>query len=375
MNSALLNKINLLVFILLTHSFLSACVTVTKQSREARIDGNFNDHGHTLVNLDQTDEHLNEADLAEADLDQDLGQYLELDLERNLDQVLDQDLERNLNLDLGRKAFEKKGPFGYQYHADLEIEINKEESLKVDYIQSSADGKAPLLIFIHGNRSKKEVHSFQAQRLSSWGFHTLSIDLPNRKQWVNNGDRVLRLVNYINAHPEILGGLGKHIDVDKIILIGHSFGGSASIIAAGSGAPVSGIILLDPAVVHPVVVEKMPQVTVPVILLGADKELYKSRKRQKFFDKIESDMIELSLSNTTHNEAQYPSMCSFFTLGFECYSRENQKLFTSAITVSALSLTVSKGLDFAWTIFSESANYGVVKDLKIKGSSMISSNN
>ena len=60
--------------------------------------------------------------------------------------------------------------------------------------------------------------------------------------------------------------------IDQILLVGHSFGGSASIIAAAKGARVRGLILLDPAVVHNKVVRQMRRVKVPVILIGADKK-------------------------------------------------------------------------------------------------------
>ena len=268
------------------------------------------------------------------------------------------------------KAFEKRGPFGYEYNADLEIPISEDEILEADFIKTSASGKSPLLVFVHGNYSRKEVHSFQAQRLATWGFNTLSIDLPPRRQWVQNGDRLTRLVNYINAYPEILS---QQIDTNKIILIGHSFGGSASIIAAGSGAPVAGIILLDPAVVHQTVIEKMSNVEVPVILLGADEEVYKARKRKKFFRKIQSPMIELSIVDATHNEAQFPSLCSLY-VGFSCHSQDKQKLFVSKITVSAFSLALNEGLDFAWRVFTDSDNKGIIKNLKIKGTELMSSN-
>lgn len=315
-------RLKFFAFLIFCSQFLIACITVVKRSRDGNSKHSFNRYSKAVI-------------------------------KKNMD----------------RKAFERRGPFGYEYKADISITISQDENLIADFMQTTAAGNAPLLIFIHGNNSMKEAHSFQAQRLSTWGFHTLAIDLPNKKQWVENGDRVLRLVNYLKAHPD---ALSKEIDTSKILLVGHSFGGSASIIAAGSGAPVSGLILLDPAVVDPIVVEKMTKV--PVILLGADKEIFKARKRQKFFKYISSPMIELSLVNTTHDEAQFPSICSMYIFGFECYSRENQKLFTSAIAVSAFSLTVSENLNFAWTVFKVSEGKRFIKELKRKGRKLISGN-
>ena len=50
----------------------------------------------------------------------------------------------------------------------------------------------------------------------------------------------------IHAWPKLLD---EKIDHEKIILVGHSFGGSAISIAVGKGAPAAGLILLDPALI------------------------------------------------------------------------------------------------------------------------------
>ena len=226
--------------------------------------------------------------------------------------------------------FQKRGPFGFSYFDDFRLKINEKESFLVDLLLSTSVGKAPLVVFVHGNKSTKETHSFQAQRLSTWGFHSLLIDLPNRHEWVKNGSRVGRIIKYLSTKSKFISRL---INKNKILLVGHSFGGSASTIATGMGAPVSGLILLDPAVVSPKVKQYMAKIKVPVILLGADKKIYRAVKRDSFFRTIPATMMELSFVNTTHEEAEFPSACALYSFGFECYSVENQRKFASAIIV------------------------------------------
>ena len=52
-------------------------------------------------------------------------------------------------------------------------------------------------------------------------------------------------MDLIRRAPEIID---TRIDVNKIILVGHSFGASSVVIALAEGAPAAGGILLDPAV-------------------------------------------------------------------------------------------------------------------------------
>lgn len=260
-------------------------------------------------------------------------------------------------------TFQKRGPFGFSYFDDFKMKISNKETFSVDLLLSTAEGKAPLAVFVHGNKSTKETHSFQAQRLSSWGFHSLLIDLPNRHQWVKNGGRVGRIVKHIAKQSKFLGRV---IDRNKIILVGHSFGGSASTIATGMGAPVSGLILLDPAVVSSRVKRYMAKVKVPVILLGADQKVYRAVKRDSFFRTIPTTMMELSFVNTTHEEAEFPSACALDYFGYECFSVANQRKFASAIILSAFSLTQTNNINYAWNGFKKGKNKGLIKKMKIK---------
>src|SRR5207342_632078 len=103
-----------------------------------------------------------------------------------------------------------------------------------------------LVIILHGFDSSKEDHSYQAMHLASWGMHSLSLQLPNKGPWVSNGKTLAKIVRFIYRWPEIFDD---HVDVNKIILVGHSFGGAAVAVALADGAPATGAILLDPAAI------------------------------------------------------------------------------------------------------------------------------
>ena len=61
-----------------------------------------------------------------------------------------------------------------------------------------------------------------------------------------------------------------------------------------SGASVAGLIFLDPALVHESVIKHLKQIQVPAILLGADEDVFKSRKRQQFFKQTNGSILEVS---------------------------------------------------------------------------------
>lgn len=258
------------------------------------------------------------------------------------------------------KYFEKKGPFGYQYFTDVNISVAQQGDFQADLIKSRVMGAAPLVIFIHGNYSNSKVHAYQAQHLSSWGFHTLSLDLPNKGEWLKNGDRVVAILD------QLVENVSSELKVSKILLVGHSFGGSVSMIAASSSPWVSGVILLDPALVSLSVRKHLEDVKVPVILLGADKERYKAVNRDLFYSHTNTKMLELSYVDTTHDEAQFPSLCEMYLLGYKCYSPLNQVHFSTGIIVSAFSISATGSIDYAAKLFNKDVKLGIIKDVKKK---------
>ena len=263
-------------------------------------------------------------------------------------------------LDPELAKFESIGPFHTRVQLDRDITLSLSEKASVDFFAPIASDKAPLVVICHGNYSGKSAHRTQAKMLATWGFNVVAFEVPNRGQWLENGARLKRLVSFLYKSPEFLG---QGIDVDRIILAGHSFGGSASIVAMGLGAPVAGAVLLDPAVVHGDVIKAMRNIPVPVALLGSDKSLFQARGRPSFFRNIQGEMIEISVAGAVHDDAQGPSVFSKSALGFDPFtSSENQGKFRSLLTASVLSIASSGTLDFADRVIKNEKSSGSFRD-------------
>ncbi len=239
----------------------------------------------------------------------------------------------------GLERFTTAGPFEWSEKQDLHLTTSVDEQRDIDVYLTKGKGKAPIVIMSHGNFSGKKAHATQARRLASWGFHVIVMELPNRKQWLENGQRLFDLVQFINRWPKFLG---PNVDANKIILVGHSFGGSAATLAVGQGAPVTGVILLDPAVVHSSVNKAMESANVPGVLLGSDPNVFVARGRKSFQKKWGSEFMELTIKGATHDDAQGPSMFSHYALGEDPFTDDKQRsLFTASIVSAAVSLATS----------------------------------
>lgn len=239
----------------------------------------------------------------------------------------------------GLERFSSNGPFPWTEKDDLKLTTSVEEQREVDIYLTGGRGKAPTVIISHGNFSGKRAHAAQARRLASWGFNVVVLELPNREQWIENGRRIYNLVQFLTRWPKFLG---ETADAHNIILIGHSFGGSAATLAIGQGAPVTGAILLDPAVVHPSVKKAMANANVPAVLFGSDPKLFSARGRSNFAKNWGSEFMEFTIKGSTHDDAQGPSMFSHYTLGVDPFTDDKQRsLFTASIISAAVSLATS----------------------------------
>lgn len=252
--------------------------------------------------------------------------------------------------------FEGEGPFSYELQENVAFDLGSKGLVIADVVVAGGAGKAPLVILVHGNHSAKEAHRYQAEHLASYGMHAVVVQLKNRAQWMKNGRIIAALVRSIAKRPSLVS---TRIDPKSIILVGHSFGGSAITVAAGRGAPVKGLILLDPAVVGQRVMRYMRKVDEPAVLLGADRSIYRARKRRLFFKNMGGEFGEISVRGATHDDAQHPSMFSLAALGFDPYtSRANQQLFSTAIAASAFSIAATGSIDWAWKSFKPETRRG-----------------
>lgn len=97
----------------------------------------------------------------------------------------------------------------------------------------------------------------------------------------------------------------------------------------------------------------LTRINIPTILLGADSRIFRSRKRSLFYKLISDNIAEVSLKNTTHNDAQAPNMFSLKQfLGIkQSPTEDRQKLFMAAITASVYSLSLRGDYKYAWRSF------------------------
>lgn len=252
--------------------------------------------------------------------------------------------------------FRLRGPFAVTTELNREIAISAKEHVNADVFLAAPGGKAPLVIFVHGYASSKESHTYQAMHLASWGMHSMAVQLPNTGQWTNNGRTLARLVNAINRAPQ---AVDNRIDPGKIILVGHSFGGTSVAIALAEGARAAGGILLDPAGVGRDLPAYLAKVGVPVMILGADEHVSLTRNRDYFYRYVRSGVAEVSISGASHEDAQYPSE-------FGQANEDMQVSFVSALTASALSLAATGKFDYAWASFTASFQSGKLYNAKSK---------
>jgi pimeloyl-ACP methyl ester carboxylesterase len=252
--------------------------------------------------------------------------------------------------------FRLRGPFAVTADLDHEIRISATERINADLFLAAPAGKAPLVIFLHGYASSKEAHTYQAMHVASWGMHSLAVQLPNKANWSNNGKTLARLVNFIYRSPEVIDS---RIDATKIILVGHSFGGTSVAIALAEGARAAGSILLDPAGVGRNLPEILRKINSPVLLLGADELVSDTRNRDYFYRYVRSGVAEVSIRGASHEDAQYPSQTAQTT-------EESQLGFVSALTAAALSLSATGKFDYAWSSFSGALENGKLFNAKSK---------
>ena len=261
---------------------------------------------------------------------------------------------------LSRKAdvaqFRLRGPFTVTERRDLEIPLASDLRLTADLYLCAVARKAPLVILLHGLDNSKRDHAFQAMHLASWGMHSLALDLPKRGPWIGNGRTVAKLVDAIYRTPELVDD---RIDANKMILVGHSFGATAVAAALGEGAPALGGVILDPAGIGRELPLLLRRITVPVMVIGADEDIWPTRNRGQFFRFIPAGVGEISIRDTLHEDAQYPNQHTL--RGFEDEpddTEEAQIAFVSALTASAFGLAATGGIDYGWNSFEQAIKNG-----------------
>lgn len=252
--------------------------------------------------------------------------------------------------------FRLRGPFDVATHKDQELRLSATERIDADLYLSAPAEKAPLVILLHGHDNSKEDHAYQALHLATWGMHSLAVQLPNIGPWVGNGRTLARIVALIHRQPELIDS---RIDVNRIILVGHSFGAAAVAIALAEGAPAAGGILLDPAGTGKDLPKFLRKIDKPVMLLGADERVSPVRDRGYFYEYIRSGIAEVSITDATHEDAQFPLEPAPQEPGTDSAATEELQItFVSALTSAVFSLAHTGNFGYAWTSFGDAIKNG-----------------
>ncbi|MCW5604635.1 MAG: hypothetical protein KIT18_08835 [Burkholderiales bacterium] len=241
-------------------------------------------------------------------------------------------IERNIGVD----QFRLRGPFEASVRSGQIIRLSAKERIPGDFYISTLGNNAPLAILLHGYGNGRADHGYQGMHLATWGINSIVLQLPNRGSWVAHGRTLSRIVSHIRKRPALF----PDIDTRNILLIGHSFGASAVIHALGQGAPAAGGVLLDPASFGSGLPAALGRVTLPVMIIGADEAVFPARGRDLFLRNMRGNAGEVSIRGAGHEDAQ-------FSLADDG-SNEKQLAFLSALTVAAISISSTGGLDYAW---------------------------
>src|SRR4029079_10366074 len=90
----------------------------------------------------------------------------------------------------------------------------------------------------------------------------------------------------------------------------------------------------------------------PVMLIGADEEVWPTRNREYFYRFIPGGIGEISIKDAVHEDAQYPPEHPLHPpADGPIATEESQVTFVSALTSAAFSLGATGGFDYAWTSF------------------------
>jgi len=193
--------------------------------------------------------------------------------------------------------------------------------------------------------------------------HGLALQLPNEGPWTTNGRTLARLVNAIARAPELVD---RAIDVERIVLVGHSFGASSVAVALAEGAPALGSVMLDAAGIGKDLPGTLKRIRRPVMLVWADRDIGQTRNQPFFYRYIASGVAEVSIRDASHEDAQFPTGGQLPPSGGALASDAAQITFASLLTATAFSLAANGRLDYVWASLEGGLGSGLLYDARRK---------
>ena len=120
----------------------------------------------------------------------------------------------------------------------------------------------------------------------------------------------------------------------------------------GKAPPRVGGVLLDPAGIGRELPQLLRRITVPVMVIGADEDIWPTRNRGQFYRFIPGAVGEISIRDTLHQDAQYPNEHTLRAFEDEPDDTEEAQIaFVSALTASAFGLAATGSIDYGWNSF------------------------
>jgi hypothetical protein len=106
--------------------------------------------------------------------------------------------------------------------------------------------------------------------------------------------------------------------------------------------------------------QSLKRITVPVMVIGADDDIWPTRNRGQFYRFIPRAVGEISIRDTVHEDAQYPNEYTLRAFEDEPDDTEEAQIaFVSALTASAFGLAATGGIDYAWNSFENAFKNGM----------------
>jgi dienelactone hydrolase len=143
----------------------------------------------------------------------------------------------------------------------------KEHELHIDVYQPGAGASSGMAIVAHGFMRSRSRHRDLGQALAAAGVTAVVPDLPYALDHWGNGEVIVELAHKLEA-----GALGlPPIERSRIVLIGTSAGGLATVLAAAKLPGLAGWVGLDPVDGTGTGIRAASQLSAPAVVLLGDR--------------------------------------------------------------------------------------------------------